>query len=65
MLTYGQTNNEILQLVVISILKEQAYIHMVDMGRYEFMGYLVSENTRIAIIYWDWYYMERVYEIIV
>ena len=35
------------------------------MERHEFMGYLVSENTRIAIIYWDLYYMERVYEMIV
>lgn len=35
------------------------------MERHEFMGYLVSENTKIAAIYWDWYYMERVYEIIV
>ena len=35
------------------------------MERYDFMGYLVSENTKIAAIYWDWYYMERVYEMIV
>lgn len=35
------------------------------MNRYEFMGYLKAENTRIAIIYWDYWYNEKVYEIIV